>query len=182
MKAESKKRIYILLTRFPDNGSKMISFLTNSFYTHASIGLEEDLNTFYSFVTKGFMVEKITKYVRPDREPYPCQLYEMTVSEKTYEAIKNMINGFVTKKELYHYAKLGAFFALVLHIPFLQKRHYFCSQFVAEVLEKTNAVHLEKNSALCFPADLAKLPNKKMIFQGNLQTFLNRFVPQPSFA
>lgn len=53
-----KKKIYILLTRFPDNDSKTIEFLTNSFYTHASIGLEDDLNTFYSFVTKGFMIEK----------------------------------------------------------------------------------------------------------------------------
>ena len=135
------------------------------------------MNTFYSFVTKGFLVEKITKYVRPDREPYPCQLYEMKVSEKTYNAVKNLINGFVTKKEMYHYAKLGVAFGL-LHIPFVRKYRYFCSQFVAEILEKANAVHLPKLSALCFPRDLAKLPGKVLAFQGNLQAFLNRFVPQ----
>lgn len=77
-----KRKIYILLTRLCDNGSKAIGFLTSSYYTHASLGLEEDLNTFYSFVTKGFMIEKISKYIRPDRDPYPCVLYEMEVSQK----------------------------------------------------------------------------------------------------
>lgn len=61
-----KYKINILLTRFPDNGSKAISFFKRSFYTHASIGLGEDLNTFYSFVWKGFLVEKVTRYVKPD--------------------------------------------------------------------------------------------------------------------
>lgn len=55
------KKIYILFTRFPDNGSKVIEALTGCYYPHASIGLEEDWNTFYSFVTKGFIVEKITR-------------------------------------------------------------------------------------------------------------------------
>ncbi len=55
----NKRKIYILLTRLSDNASKAIGILTNSYYTHASIGLEEDLNTFYSFVTKGFKIEKM---------------------------------------------------------------------------------------------------------------------------
>ena len=59
------RKISILLTRFPDNGSRAVSMLTRFYYTHASIGLDEDMNTFYSFVTKGFLVEKVTRYIRP---------------------------------------------------------------------------------------------------------------------
>ncbi len=177
----NKRKIYILLTRLYDNGSKAIGILTNSYYTHASIGLEEDLNTFYSFVTKGFKIEKITKYVCPDREPYPCLLYEMEVSQKIYGAIKQTIQDFISKKDIYRYAKLGVVLGL-FHIPIVQKRHYFCSQFVAEVLGSTNAVHLTKSSALYYPRDLSDLPNKRIIFQGNLKSFLNRFVLQPSLA
>lgn len=181
MRNGEKKKIYILLTRFPDNGSKVIGFLTNSFYTHASIGLEEDMNTFYSFVTKGFMIEKITKYVRPDREPYPCRLYEMEVSPQKYEAIKYTINGFIARKNIYRYSVLGVILGL-FHIPVIQKHHYFCSQFVAEVLGNTDAVHLEKSSALYYPCDLIKLPNKAKIFEGDLQSFLRRFVLQTCSA
>ena len=175
----NKRKIYILLTRFYGNSSIAFGILTNSYYNHASIGLDEDLNTFYSFVKKGFLVEKITRYIRPDREPYPCMLYEMEISQKTYDEIKETIQGFVSKKHMYRYAKIGVVLGL-FRIPIIQKHRYFCSQFVAEVLGNTNTVSLTKSSALYYPRDLIKLPNKKMIFQGNLQSFLDKFVLQPS--
>lgn len=113
----------------------------------------------------------------PDREPYPCRLYEMEVSPQKYDAIKYTINGFIARKNIYRYSVLGVILEL-FHIPVIQKHHYFCSQFVAEVLENTDAVHLEKSSALYYPCDLIKLPNKAKIFEGNLQSFLRRFVLQ----
>ena len=83
-KREDKSRkIYILLTRFHDFGSKMVRCLTGYKYSHTSIGLDEDMNTFYSFVCKGFIVEKITRYVKPDRKPFACQIYELSVTENS---------------------------------------------------------------------------------------------------
>ena len=82
----SPHKINILLTRFPDNGSRAISFFKRSYYTNASIGSNEDMNTFYSFVWKGFLVEKVTKYVKPNVDPYPCSLYEL---EKLYLPVCN---------------------------------------------------------------------------------------------
>jgi hypothetical protein len=178
---KAKKKIYILLTRLPDVGSNFISFFTRFFYTHASIGLEEDKDTFYSFTMKGFRVEKITRYVKPGENSFLCKLYEMQVSEKTYEEIKKMINGFVSAKGLYHYAKIGVVFG-IFQIPFFQKNHYFCSQFVAEVLEKTDAVRLKKKSCLYLPRDIEKLPNKKEVFKGDMRSLLDKFVLQPSLA
>ena len=64
-----KRKIFILLTKFYDTGSKLLRFATGTYYTHASIGLEEDMNTFYSFVLKGFIEEKITRYNKPGRIP-----------------------------------------------------------------------------------------------------------------
>lgn len=181
MKAKNgKRKAYILLTRLPDYGSKWVGFLTGYAYTHASIGLDEDLNTFYSFTVRGFLAEKITKYVRPGRKPFPCCLYEMEVSKQIYQAIKEKINVFAAGKRNYRYAKLGAVCSL-FHIPFIQKQHYFCSQFVAEILGSAKAARLTKSSALYLPRDLAELPNKTMIFQGNLKTFLERFVPRKDF-
>ena len=92
---KTKKKVYVLLTRFPDTGSKWIQALTGFFYTHASIGLQEDMNTFYSFVTKGFIVEDISRYNKPDRDPFPCQLYELEVSEKVYESVKRIIQYYI---------------------------------------------------------------------------------------
>ena len=85
---KTKRKVYLLLTKFPDTGTKIINILTGLKYPHASIGLEEDINTFYSFVTKGFIVEDINRYAKPGRKTIPCQLYEMYVTEETYLKIK----------------------------------------------------------------------------------------------
>ena len=97
------KKVYILLTQYQTFGANLVRFLTNFKYTHASIGLEEDMNTFYSFVNKGFIEEKITRYVKPDRKPFFCQLYELKVSNKIYMAIKKIIKTFKEKKEKLQY-------------------------------------------------------------------------------
>lgn len=175
----AKRKIYILLTRFPDAGSKAIHALTGFRYTHASIGLEEDMNTFYSFVLKGFIEEKIDRYVRPDREPYPCQLYEMEVSERVYDRVKSIVTAFVLHKGMLHYNRLGVVLGL-FHIPYKKKFNYFCSQFVAEVLKHSKAAILKKDSALYMPGDLRKLPGLRLNFQGNMKGLLRRFSPLPT--
>ena len=178
---ESRK-LYILFTRFPDKGSKMIEVLTGCYYPHTSIGLEEDMNTFYSFVTKGFIVEKITRYVKPDREPFPCQLYELEVSEKTYYRVKEALTYFVEFKGILHYTKLGLILSL-LRIPYKRNRFgFFCSQFVADVLQNCGAVKLNKNSTRYFSVDLKHLPGMRLIYQGNLGTMIEYFKLKPSFA
>lgn len=174
MKKTRERIIYILLTRFPDNGSKFVGFLANSYYTHVSIGLEEDLNTFYSFVKKGFLVEKVDRYLKPDREPFPCRLYELKVSDKVYESIKKIIHEFVDHKSDYSYTQLGVALGLA-HIPLVRKNQYFCSYFVAEVLKRSEAMKLKKNSALYFPRDFLKMPETSLIFQGNLKGYTREF-------
>lgn len=169
----SKRKIYILLTRFPDTGSKIIHALTGFRYTHASIGLEEDANTFYSFVEKGFIVEKIDRYVKPDRKPFECRVYELEVSARVYERIKDIVTTFVIHKPDLSYSRLGVVMGLC-RVPVKRKHKFFCSQFVAEVLERSRAVILDKDSALYFPGDLTHLPGLKLNFQGNMKGLLYR--------
>lgn len=175
-------KIYLLFTRFEDKGTKAIQALTGCKYPHASIGLEEDMNTFYSFVTKGFIVESVTRYVKPEKIPYPCQLYEIEVAEETYERIKEVIKYFIDLKGLVYYTKLGLILSL-LHLPYKRNRFgYFCSQFVAHVLQQGGAVRLEKGSHHYFSEDLKRLPGMQLVFQGNLKSMINRYGLSPSMA
>lgn len=171
-------KIFILLTQMPDNGSKVIRLLTRFSYTHVSIGLEEDMNTFYSFVTKGFIVESVTRYVKPDREPFPCMLYEMEVSKEVYQSIREMLHRFVKNKKKLHYSYLGVVLVL-MHIPYKGKNHYFCSQFVAEILKYSKAACLQKDSALYLPKDFQNLRGIKVRFRGNLLGMLRQFHIEP---
>lgn len=170
----TKRKIYIMLSRFPDNGSKAIEAMTGFYYTHASIGLEEDMNTFYSFVVKGFIVEKITRYVRPDRNPLPCQLYEMEVPDWVYRRMKRVLETYVQNGDSMRYSRLGIVLCL-LRIPYKRRKSYFCSQFVADVLSESRAVDLKKSSALYLPGDIRKLPGMRLQYQGDMQGMLQRY-------
>ncbi len=174
MEKNENRKIYILLTSFPDMGSKMVGFMTNSIFTHASIGLDEDLDTFYSFAWKGFIVEKITKYIRPDRKPYPCELYEMDVSAEKYELIKKILLEFVENRHKYSFARAGLILGL-MRMPLVQKRKYFCSQFIADVFKRSKALHLKKNSARYFPRDFGRFPEMSLAFKGNLSGMIKMY-------
>ena len=88
------RKIYLLFTQFPTIRAKLMGKLTGYPYIHASLGLDEDMNIFYSFRYKGYFVEQATRYVAPDREPFPCQLYEYEVEDKVYEEIKTILRYF----------------------------------------------------------------------------------------
>mgnify|MGYP001850929848 CR=1 FL=1 len=168
------KKILLLLSKFSDSASKAISFFTGFYYTHASIGLSEDRNTFYSFVLKGFIVEKITRYIERKTVKVPCELYEMEVSDEVYETARTALSDFNERKKEFHYSVFGLILSL-FHIPHKSRRAFFCSQFVADILKNSRAVKLRKSSSLYFPRDLRKLQGTKLAFRGNLQELTEQY-------
>ena len=170
-----RNKITILLIQYPDPMATFMTRWTRFRYTHATIGLGEDLNTFYSFVHKGFIVEKVTRYLKPDRDPFPCALYEITVPPSIYRRIKKMLLAYAARKQQLRYTQLGLVLALMLRIPYKRRDHYFCSQFVAEVLQRGRAAHLPRKSMLYFPKDFHKLKETNLVFTGNLQTMAEHY-------
>lgn len=168
------RRIYILLTSFRDTGSRLLRAFTGCRHTHASIGLEEDMNTFYSFVYRGFVVEKLARYLKPDSKPYKCRLYELKVTEKVYNAVKDVIEGFKNLKSRLSYSKLGVAMCL-FKIPYRKKFSFFCSQFVAETLRRSKAAKLSRDSSLYFPEDLPAISGLRLLFSGNHRELFNKY-------
>ena len=109
--------------------------------------------------------------------PFPCQHYEIEVTQEVYDKIKRIITEFKAEKKKYRYTKKGVISGLFL-IPRQKKYEFFCSHFVAHVLKKSNAVKLKKNTALYFPRDFKKMTGLSLKFQGNLRGFANRFIPR----
>ena len=169
------RTIYILLTQFPGWNSRAIQLWTRFPYTHVSLGLEEDLNTFYSFVYKGFIVESVTRYNKPGRKPFPCALYALEVPLDTYLAAKQMIESFHSNRHQLRYSRLGVVIGLVLRLPFRKKNHYFCSQFVAEVLTHCRALRLKKDTSVYLPKDFSRNKDLRMVFRGDLLQMAQTF-------
>ncbi len=95
--------------------------------------------------------------------------------------MKSILQDFESHKGIYKYAKIGITLSVV-KIPFKQKNRMFCSEFVAEVLKRSEATAVKKNSALYFPEDLSKLPKAVLAFQGNLQEYINHYALAPALA
>ena len=85
------RKIYILMTQYPGFDAKILRLRTRFPYTHTSVGLEEDMDTFYTFVGKGYLVESITRYEKPGRPSFPCALYEIIVTDEVYEKVNSQI-------------------------------------------------------------------------------------------
>lgn len=170
------RKVYILLTRLHDFGSRVAGFFATCYYTHSSIGLEEDMNTFYSFMVNGFVEEDVSRFLRAKYSPFPCQLYEVEVTQEVYDEVKRIITEFKANKPIYKYTKKG-FISSLFFIPRQRKNEFFCSQFVVHVLKQANAVSVKKNTSLYLPRDFKKMSGLKLEFKGNLRGFANRFIP-----
>mgnify|MGYP002923021316 FL=1 len=153
--------IYILLTRSGTWFSRLIHLVTSDCYTHASIGLDGPSGPFYSFARRyeHFALPAGLVEERPGvrNRQIPCCLYELKVSDPVYRRLRRQLSGMYRQRERYHYNLLGALSCYFNH-PLRRKNHYFCSQFVAELLSASGAVPLRKAPSLYlpnhFPAEL----------------------------
>ena len=92
-----------------------------------------------------------------------------------YEKVKEMLYEYKTRKTMLKYSTLGLIMCF-LKIPMKRNNHYFCSQFVAEVLQNCKVLKLKKRSTLYFPKDLSKHEELKLVFTGTHLEFVEKFV------
>ena len=173
-----KRRIFVLLTQFPGREARALQWWTRCPYTHVSIGLDEDMNTYYSFVMKGFIVEDIARYNRPGRKPFLCELYALEVTPEAYRQIRAHLDRFVRNRQHLHYTKVGLALSLA-RIPWRIRNGYICSYFVAEVLHRFTQTRLRRHSCLCMPKDFSRSRQLTMVFRGDLQHYAHRFGSRP---
>ncbi len=173
------RTIYILLTRTNTVFSRLIHQATGSEYTHVSLSMDSSLDCLYSFARRnlyfplnaGFVVESLHTGIFGQRKNTPCALYEIKVSEQTYRRVDLYMQAFKSNRQDYDYNFLGLFLCL-FDIPLRRKHHFFCSQFVAEVLENTGALHCHKIPSLMRPSDFHYLSELNPIYQGTISQCL----------
>ena len=169
------KTLYIFLTRSGTLVSNLVYALTGAEYTHISLAFDEDLNTLYSSTRKnGYTMfpagpsrEYLNRGVFLMRENIPCALYALEVTDEAYTRAKRRTQHMMHHGELYRFNSLGLLLCW-MHIRWQRRRHYFCSQFVSEVLEQSGALALPKDSTLMHPNDYTLLSQLKCLYKGRL--------------
>ena len=143
--------------------------------THASMAFDAELSCLYSSTRKngytmfpaGPSKEYLNKGVFRLRDDAPCALYALEVSDEAYFRALHRAEEFMRHSEEYSFNTLGLILC-GLHIRWQRRHHYFCSQFVSEVLEQSGALALPKDSTLMHPNDYALLPQLKCLYKGRL--------------
>ncbi|NCB94407.1 MAG: hypothetical protein EOM40_17885 [Clostridia bacterium] len=169
------KKIYILLTKSETILSKIVHFVTADTYTHASIAFDENLDTLYSSSRKngytlfpaGPCKESLHSGYFKKHSQIPCAVYELQVSDEAYEKAKKEVEQIITKSDQYHFNIIGLLLCQ-FNIPYHRKHYFFCSQFVSEVLNRSQALALPKDTSLMKPCDYMRVPELLCRFRGYL--------------
>ncbi len=169
------RSVYILLTRSGTYFSRLIHRMTDEDYTHVSICLDGELQHFYSFGRKSDIFMFPAGFVREDLQggvfrrfnQMPCALYELQVPPEVYQQIEQRIERMHDAADVYHYNCLGVLLCK-LELAHQRQHHYFCSQFVADLLQRSGALEFSKAASLVQPGDFLYLPQLQLRYQGQL--------------
>lgn len=175
---ENLRKIYIVLTQTKTYPARAIRFYTNEPYAHASIAFDDNLDEMYSFARRGlynpfnagFIREHIDKGVFGRFSSTDCSIYQLRITNEQYMKLRSEIEIFNRNKDAYSYNYLGLIGA-AFNIPVRSKYRYFCSQFVAYILEKSGIYIFDKNYALIKPGDIRINPYLETIYQGKLSEY-----------
>lgn len=171
------KSIYILLTDTGTVLTRCIKLFTQKEYNHSSIALDLQLNDTYSFGRKkvtnpfdgGFVKENLYQdfFLRSK-----CQVYCFEVSDAQYNLLLEKMVEFELEKAKYRYNLLGLI-GIALHQSWERENAFFCSQFLAYVLEECEMGTFEKPSYLVTPTDLIQTVQPQLIYEGLLIDYLS---------
>lgn len=172
------KHIYILLSHTGSVVSSLIRRYSQMEYSHISLGIDDELKTFYSFGRKnpsnpliaGFVSESIKDGVYTRFNDATFALYKIRVSHKQYSRFLYELSHFEKNKQAFRYNFVGLFSAKAGY-SLDRKNAYFCSQFAAKLIEAAGIHDFNKKHGLISPMDFLELNNLELINEGILKDF-----------
>ncbi|MGG4550677.1 MULTISPECIES: hypothetical protein [Paenibacillus] len=172
------RSVFILLTNTGTLFTRMIKGYTRAPYNHASISFNRELSELYSFGRKspnnplngGFVKEDIKTGTFSKYPNTTCVLYELKVSEREVEKMKRVLHIFIRSRNKYLYNILGVV-GIALKEPVEFSNSYFCSQFVAEILDRSGIKLWNKLPALVTPDDFRQSDRLQLIYEGKLSNY-----------
>lgn len=172
---QDTKSVYVLLIRTDTLFSRLIHFFTKSEYTHASLGMSSDCHELYSFARKYaslplpgcFVRENVSAGLMAKSPEAPCVLYEIKIPNQVFAAIHNEIEALKRLPKPPKYSLTGPILCWI-GIESKQRKKFFCSRFVADILERSGAVTLGKPASLFRPIDFTYLSELHLVYKGTL--------------
>jgi hypothetical protein len=168
--------VYVVLTATGTWFSQTIKWFTKAPLNHASLSFDRGLREVYSFGRKKLNNPFSAGFVQENfRDPFyqsaPCAVYRIPVGEISYLRMRRRLNDMKTSPERYKYHLLGLIGVLIRKkIP--RENAFFCSHFVASVLEQEGNPPLDKPSHLVTPEDFALCLSDCEIYRGTMSGYI----------
>jgi len=174
------RKIYVLLTDTGTIFTKIIKLYTKKPHNHASIVIDEHFNKVYSFgrinprnpFMAGFVQENIRGGLFRNAD---CAIYCVTITEKQFQKIITKIREMEECKDEYRYNFIGLI-AVMLNLEMTRKNAYFCSHFVATLLEESGIpIKRQKPLSLVTPHDIKESTSLELIYEGKLSSYVQNY-------
>lgn len=165
--------IYLVFTKTNTWLSRLIGFVSKIEYPHSSISLDNSFTRMYSFgriepdnpFSGGFTEENLFEGLFKKSGSCRCRIYRLKVDPSQFSAVQSGIYEFADRRDIYRYNLMGLV-GVWLNVPIKRRNHYFCSQFVSEILIRSCLLPEEKVPELIKTDDLYAIKNKELIYEG----------------
>lgn len=167
------KTLYIIVSASDTIPARLIRKVTRAEYNHSSICFEDDFTTFYSFGRKHMWTPLIGGFIRETPTTgvfgkYPnskaCVLSIETDNEK-YDSARSYVEEMYKNRKKHKYNYMGVFLA-TFNKSFKRKKHFYCSEFVADVLLRFGIINKEELCKVVKPMDFFRLKSTRVVYRG----------------
>ncbi len=173
------QKIYILQMHSRTLPANIIKFFTGYPYSHITLSLDSDCYTTYSFgrrkvhsiINSGFITERQDGPFFSYFNKTVCRIFEIEISDEKYERLKAELAVMVEDPYKYRYDMIGIVPRL-MGIAFTRKNRFVCSNFVADMLERSDICQFDKPACLIKPRDFESIENIKEIYTGPYKQFV----------
>ena len=174
-----KAKLYIVLSQTGTIFARIIKLFTRAQFNHCSIGFSPDLRYMFSFARRytyfpfwaGYVAEGLHKGTYKRFPNSNLMVLELAVDEEQYQAILQRCEEMYRNRQQYHYNILGLCYAAFKR-PLPRRNHYYCSEFVREMLVQHHVIDSQFFQPMVEPAHFMNLPGAKIIFCGILKDYL----------
>lgn len=179
MQDQSNHNLYIVLSKTNTVLGRAIRKYLGVEYNHCSISLDSSLEQLYSFgrkhvynfVSAGFVIEGKDHGFFKVYKNSNISVLKWSVTKQEWECVRQTIEKFKVNNESYKYNILGLISSSV-DIPYSRENEYFCSQFVADVLEKSGVYHFNKDTRLVKPHEFLSMTNMTTTYTGKIGSYI----------
>lgn len=137
---DNTKYVYVFISKTTTKFARCIRKFGKISYNHASISLDEDFKSVYSFARPrhsavllgGLVHESVDRFTLHTDDPIPVMVFKLPVSAEAYDEIKNKIERMKNDKE-YMYNLMSVLTFPVLR-GFSTYKSFTCVEFVSYLL------------------------------------------------